>query len=88
MPEELIVELSHICVFVLLRMHVLIFPCLFFLMASETLSGVTQLKIGDFCLLASEWSKRDSIMGRYEYMDMCVRMVRMPLKCEHGEPFS
>ncbi len=31
--------------------------------ASETLKGVTQLKIGDGCLLASERSERDSIRG-------------------------
>ncbi len=31
--------------------------------ASETLTGVTQLKIGDVCLLASERSERDSIRG-------------------------
>ncbi len=31
--------------------------------ASETLTGVTQSKIGDVCLLASERSERDSIRG-------------------------
>ncbi len=31
--------------------------------ASETLTGVTQLKIGDVSLLASERSERDSIRG-------------------------
>ncbi len=31
--------------------------------ASETLTGETQLKIGDVCLLASERSERDSIRG-------------------------
>ncbi len=31
--------------------------------ASETLTGVTQLKIGDVYLLASERSERDSIRG-------------------------
>ncbi len=31
--------------------------------ASETLTGVTQLKIGNVCLLASERSERDSIRG-------------------------
>ncbi len=30
---------------------------------SETLSKVTQLKIVDVCLLASEWSEQDSIRG-------------------------
>ncbi len=30
---------------------------------SETLTGVTQLKIGDVCLLASERSERDTIRG-------------------------
>ncbi len=32
--------------------------------ASETLTGVTQSKIGDVCLLASERSERDSNRGR------------------------
>ncbi len=32
-------------------------------MASETLTGVTQLKIGDVCLLASERSERDTLRG-------------------------
>ncbi len=31
--------------------------------ASETLTGVTQLKIGDFCLLASKLSERDTYRG-------------------------
>ncbi len=31
--------------------------------ASQTLTGVTQLKIGDVCLLASERSERDSFRG-------------------------
>ncbi len=31
--------------------------------ASETLTGVTQSKIGEVCLLASERSERDSIRG-------------------------
>ncbi len=31
--------------------------------ASETLTGVTQSKIGDVCLLASERSERDTIRG-------------------------
>ncbi len=43
---------------------------------SETLSGVTQLKIGDVCLLVSEQSERDSISGgqcKIGYMfDVCI----------------
>ncbi len=31
--------------------------------ACEALTGVTQLKIGDVCLLASERSEQDSIRG-------------------------
>ncbi len=31
--------------------------------ASETLTGITQLKIGDVCLLASERSERDTLRG-------------------------
>ncbi len=31
--------------------------------ASETLTGVTQSKIGDICLLASERSERDTYRG-------------------------
>ncbi len=31
--------------------------------ASKTLTGVTQLKIGDVCLLASKRSERDSSRG-------------------------
>ncbi len=34
--------------------------------ASETLTGVTQLKIGDVCLLASERSERDTYRGKNE----------------------
>ncbi len=45
---------------------------------SETLSGVTQLKIGDVCLLASEQSERDSIRGgqcKIGYMfDVCIHI--------------
>ncbi len=38
--------------------------CLFiYRRASETLTGVTQSKIGEVCLLASERSERDSIRG-------------------------
>ncbi len=32
-------------------------------LASETLTGVTQSKIGDVCLLASERSERDTYKG-------------------------
>ncbi len=34
--------------------------------ASETLTGVTQSKIGDVCLLASERSERDTYRGKNE----------------------
>ncbi len=36
---------------------------IYILLASETLTGVTQSKIGDVSLLASERSERDSIRG-------------------------
>ncbi len=53
MPEELIVELSHICVFVLFRMRVMIFPCLFFLNGErDTLRGNTIENQG--CLFVGE----------------------------------
>ncbi len=63
--------------------------------ASETLTGVTQLKIGDVYLLASERSERDSIRVDnaksgicYIYICMYVWMVRMLFKRARGELFS
>ncbi len=49
--------------------------------ASETLTGVTQSKIGDVCLLASERSERDTYRGKNEkigdvYLYICLD-VRM-----------
>ncbi len=41
--------------------------------ASETLTGVTQSKIGDVCLLASERSERDTYRGKNEKIgDVCL----------------
>ncbi len=42
-------------------------------MASETYTGVTQLKIGDVCLLANERSERDTYRGKNEKIgDVCL----------------
>ncbi len=48
--------------------------------ASETLTGVTESKIGDVCLLASERSERDTYRGNtienrgclFIYLDICL----------------
>ncbi len=58
--------------------------------ASETLTGVTQLKIGDMSLLASKRSERDSILGgKIGYYVICMwDGTRMPFKRAWGELFS
>ncbi len=60
-------------------------------LASETLTGVTQLKIGDVCWRASE--ARETVLGVdnaksgicYMYICMYVWIVRMPFKRARGE---
>ncbi len=57
--------------------------------ASETLTGVTQLKIGDVCWRASVASETvlgvDNAKSGICYMYIC--MVRMPFKRARGELF-
>ncbi len=63
-------------------------------LASETLTGVTQLKIGDVCWRASEAS--ETVLGVdnaksgicYIYICMYVWMVRVLFKRARGELFS
>ncbi len=58
--------------------------------ASETLSGVTQLKIGDICLLAKVWSQRlctftirKGLINSFEVFCLCTGSLAHCAQAHH-----